>query len=194
MTLFDNLNSEVEFSSDYKAETLIKTQKVKAKFAFIDRTKIASEDIPFVEKGEQLIAVSCENFGASELLQVFIDRYDPVSVKITTWSINGTFVDILKKLLARGVRVAFNCDKSLKGRKSIFWNQVAELRYAHPDNFRVRMHDLLHAKVTILRNEEGDFISIEGSANYSKNTRIEQFIITNDEDRYRFHEAWIKKI
>jgi len=45
-----------------------------------------------------------------------------------------------------------------------------------------------------LTKTQGDFISVDGSANYSKNTRIEKLIITNDEERYKFHDTWIRRI
>lgn len=52
-----------------------------------------------------------------------------------------------------------------------------------------------HAKVTLLANyERGDYIVIEGSANYTANPRIEQNIILNDEAVYRFHRDWLEEV
>jgi len=47
-----------------------------------------------------------------------------------------------------------------------------------------------HAKVTLL-NIEDNYYTIEGSANFTANPRIEQFIITNHQDLFYFHKNWM---
>ena len=52
-----------------------------------------------------------------------------------------------------------------------------------------------HAKVTLLANHKtGDYLTVEGSANYTANPRIEQYCITNDRTVYDFHKAWMEEI
>ena len=193
MTLFDNLETTLDFNSEYSGKTLIKKSKIKSQFAFIDRLKNASDEIPEIKQGEQLICVSCENFGATELLIMIADRINAKELSLTTWSINELFISEIQKQLEKGVIIKFNCDKSLRGRKSHLWAQLAELSYKYKNQLHVKMHELLHAKVMTIESET-DHITIEGSANFSKNTRIEQFIITNDIERVNFHKSWMKKI
>ena len=38
---------------------------------------------------------------------------------------------------------------------------------------------------------DGDFYSVEGSANLTNNPRLEQISIYNDESLHRFHKKWI---
>ncbi|HRK33039.1 MAG TPA: hypothetical protein PLJ47_00490 [Candidatus Hydrogenedentes bacterium] len=47
-----------------------------------------------------------------------------------------------------------------------------------------------HAKVMLLANDT-DHIVIEGSANFTANPRLEQYVITNDRDLYEFHRSWM---
>lgn len=52
-----------------------------------------------------------------------------------------------------------------------------------------------HAKVTLLANfDAGTYLTIEGSANYTANPRIEQNVLVNDEAIYRFHRDWMEEV
>jgi len=52
-----------------------------------------------------------------------------------------------------------------------------------------------HTKVTLLANHErGDYLVLEGSANYTSNPRMEQNIILNDQAVYRFHRDWLEEV
>ena len=48
-----------------------------------------------------------------------------------------------------------------------------------------------HAKIITIQNN-ADFITIEGSANWTSNPRIEQIAIINDRGLHDFHAQWIK--
>jgi len=51
-----------------------------------------------------------------------------------------------------------------------------------------------HAKVICLPTRRGDRYVIEGSANLRSSDNLEQIVITNDEDTYAFHAAWIDEL
>lgn len=50
-----------------------------------------------------------------------------------------------------------------------------------------------HAKVTLCQIDK-NYIVIEGSANFTSNPRIEQFVISNSIELYNFHKEWMNKI
>lgn len=50
-----------------------------------------------------------------------------------------------------------------------------------------------HAKVMLLASPP-DFITIEGSANFTANPRLETSVVTNDRELYEFHRAWAEEI
>jgi len=50
-----------------------------------------------------------------------------------------------------------------------------------------------HAKIMLLENGS-DYVTIESSANFTANPRLEQHVITNDKGLYLFHKGWIDKI
>lgn len=50
-----------------------------------------------------------------------------------------------------------------------------------------------HTKVSLLTNGV-DYIVIEGSANYTANPNLEQYVITNDQALYEFHRQWMNEM
>ena len=50
-----------------------------------------------------------------------------------------------------------------------------------------------HAKVSLLQIEDAYFV-IEGSANFTANPRIEQFVLTNSKELFDFHRAWMETL
>lgn len=50
-----------------------------------------------------------------------------------------------------------------------------------------------HSKVTLLQMAN-DYYIIEGSANFTANPRIEQFVLTNHQPLYNFHKEWMEKL
>jgi hypothetical protein len=49
-----------------------------------------------------------------------------------------------------------------------------------------------HAKVILLAAPP-DYLTFEGSANFTANPRLEQNVITNDRDLYEFHASWMER-
>ena len=47
-----------------------------------------------------------------------------------------------------------------------------------------------HAKI-ILIGKSKHWITVEGSANFTSNPRLEQYVISNDRTLYNFHKAWM---
>lgn len=50
-----------------------------------------------------------------------------------------------------------------------------------------------HTKVTLLKIGTDHYV-IEGSANFTANPRIENFVLTNNEDLFNFHKEWMELI
>jgi len=50
-----------------------------------------------------------------------------------------------------------------------------------------------HTKIALIQNGEY-FIAMEGSANFTQNPRLENFIITNNRELYQFHREWMEEM
>lgn len=145
-----------------------------------------------IENNTSLHIISSDNFGSIELLKVLQKRLSVDEIFITTWSYNEDFIAILESFLKANVKVNFFVDKSIKTRKAHLYAQAVNLRDNYP-NFKIRIHHMLHAKVTLIKAKEQK-ICIESSANYSKNQRIENFTLTENKDLFNFHKNWMLEL
>lgn len=50
-----------------------------------------------------------------------------------------------------------------------------------------------HTKIVLL-NKGDDYIVFEGSANFTANPRLENYIICNDKELYDFHRGWMEEV
>lgn len=145
-----------------------------------------------INVGETLHLISNDNFGSIELLNVIRKRYKIDYFCLSTWSYNQDFVQIIEEMLKEGVEILFIVDKSIKTRKSHLYAQIVTLLHDF-DNMTLKIHHMIHTKVTLLQGGS-DFLSIESSANFSNNQRIENFTITNDKQLFNFHKNWMNEI
>jgi hypothetical protein len=142
-----------------------------------------------IGKNTSLHIISSDNFGSIELLKVIAKRVRITELFITTWSYNDDFVKLMESLLSDNISISFFVDRSIKTRKAHLYAQMVTLRDKF-HNFKIRVHFMLHSKVTLIKTAD-QFISLESSANYSKNTRIENFTLTENEDLFNFHKNWM---
>ncbi len=51
-----------------------------------------------------------------------------------------------------------------------------------------------HSKIMSMKTENGNYYSLEGSGNLSFNSRVEQYVLDNDQGLYNFTKNWMGKI
>lgn len=59
--------------------------------------------------------------------------------------------------------------------------------------FRVKIANT-HTKIICIETDKGGFFVIEGSGNMSQNSKIEQYLFTQNKALYDFHLNWINNI
>lgn len=111
----------------------------------------------------------------------------------STWTLNRQACQELLQLFDQGKirKIGFLTGLYFKRRETAVYAQLVtglterKQRYLCLEN---------HAKVTLLMNRETrDYLVVEGSANYTANPRIEQYVILNDRTVYEHHRAWIEE-
>ena len=194
MNDFDFIFNSKDFNSTQKVEGEFKiTKSKKTETILLERFQELDSILPDkINEGECLHLISSDNFGSIELSKCLIKRFAPSYIGLTTWSYNEDFVHLVESELKKGTNIDFFVDKSIKTRKSHLYAQIIELTFKY-DIFKIKIHHMLHAKVTLMQSNN-DFISIEASANYSKNQRIENFTVTNDKELFNFHKNWMDKL
>jgi len=187
MSEFGYLFEEKELNSTEKIKGRSFATKLKHEQKLVNRFDSLKEVLPKIEKDKSIHLISSDNFGSIELLKLLCEL-SPLELNITTWSLNQDFIDFIKSIKCT-VNLYF--DKSLKTRKNHLYAQLAELAIDNKINLKV--HHMLHAKITCIKTKDF-YISIEASANYSNNQRIENFTITENKELFIFHKKWMEEI
>jgi len=110
----------------------------------------------------------------------------------STWTMARPNVDEMFKLMDSGAIKASNIITGLyfKRRESAVYGTLVEGMTARGQKYKALAN---HAKIILLR--KGDtFITVEGSANFTANPRIEQNVVTNSQALYNFHREWIDEV
>jgi len=178
---------ELNVTNKVKGKSII--QNTKHEMLLLDRFKELKSVMPDkIENNSTIHLISSDNFGSIELLKYFIEKYNIIELLITTWSYNNEFVQIIKNL---NTDISIFIDKSMRTRKAALYNQIAEL--AVTGKIQMRVHHMIHSKITLIKTEN-HYITIEASANYSENQRIENYTITENNELFMFHKKWMSEL
>lgn len=110
----------------------------------------------------------------------------------STWSLNRANTTELLDLLDQGrIRNAtVLTGLYFKRRETAVYATLVEGLLQRGQRYRALP---THAKISLLGNED-HHITIEGSANWTGNPQIEQYVITDDPEIYGFHRAWMEEV
>lgn len=120
----------------------------------------------------------------------YLDR--PAAFWGSTWTMNRNNVLELFALYDSGklTRISILTGTYFKRRESSVAATLIEGLQARRQRYRAFQN---HAKV-MLFEAPPDFIVIEGSANFTANPRLEQNVMVNDENLFRFHAEWMEEM
>jgi hypothetical protein len=111
----------------------------------------------------------------------------------STWTLNRACCTELFELLDAGTiqTASFLTGLYFKRRETAVYATLLQglrargLRYISFEN---------HTKVTLIRGQDGRHLVAEGSANLTANPRLEQVVLTDDEQVYAFHREWMEEM
>lgn len=181
--------AELEKTANSIQPCSIVTQN-RRKMSFVARTEAISEVLADIQDNETQHIISNGSFGSNELLSAFSHKHRIKSIYITTWSFNDEFIETLSNI--NPDKIVFLCDKSIITRKAAFYGRLLLFAESHK-NITIKLINGLHAKVTLLDCNDGFYV-YEASANFSRNVRIEQFLISKSKELYDFHLEWITRL
>ncbi|HNX79809.1 MAG TPA: hypothetical protein PKJ24_07990, partial [Prolixibacteraceae bacterium] len=131
--------------------------------------------------------VSLGDWSTHDLLFFLLEQTGPARVYFTTWAISEYAIRQLYNLIEQGMIL------ELKGifdyRNGI--RKPAELQFLEKISTEIKPAKC-HAKVTVLENDDWG-ISIVGSANYTRNPRIEAGVLFSVKEVAAFERNWIEK-
>jgi len=158
--------------------TICRIGKANAKLQEVFGTIGQDQILPFVSLGD---------WSTHDLLFFLLEQTGPARVYFTTWAISEYAIRQLYNLIEQGMIL------ELKGifdyRNGI--RKPAELQFLEKISTDIKPAKC-HAKVTVLVNDNWG-ISIVGSANYTRNPRIEAGVLFTLKDVATFEKNWIEK-
>jgi len=152
------------------------------------------DEIGLPSPGQQFRLITMRSFNSIQIIEYIADREIIEDMKIAIYSINYHAAVILVKLIDSGkiknVEIIMsnlrNC--AHREKEEIIKNMFIK----HP---QIKLFFCSsHAKSFSCKTDSGNFYIVEGSGNMSYNSRIEQYVIDNDEKMYNFSCEWIEKI
>lgn len=201
MSIFETETIESEIQTSYKPETAKagkkESPKIRAKRMLKKENAAAIIEqvggIPAL--GESVDVITNGQSNAAGFYEVIRDEWGKVDcLCVATWIINRHYIDMLVEDIEKGV---------LKKLVFIISNRMSQLGKGHSPNFN-RMKELFseksdivsfrvvnsHAKTYCMTNGV-DYITVDGSGNWSENPRIENYTISNSKEKFDFRHSWM---
>jgi hypothetical protein len=190
--MFDDI--QLETARNIEAPLLLRRRPRRRNLAALQEEELAAFFRELPAPDESVHVVSNGRFDywsfAPVLLQLLGRPAD--ALHGSTWTMNRTNVQEMFALFDSGkVRaVAILTGTYFKRRESAVANTLIEGLRSRGQRYRAFQN---HAKVLPLAAPP-DFLTVEGSANFTANPRLEQTIVTNAEDLYAFHRSWMEEM
>ena len=138
-----------------------------------------------VTQDQSVHYASLGDWSTHDLLFFLLEQTGPARVYFTTWAISEYAIRQLYLFIEHGLIT------ELKGifdyRNGI--RKPAELQFLQKITTDIKAAKC-HAKVTVIENDHWG-ISVVGSANYTRNPRIEAGVLCTDKSVADFHRNWI---
>jgi hypothetical protein len=178
------ITSAKMFKSQERIKTKLFLNKEKAKQIFTE--------IP--QPGESYHMVSNGVFDYFNLIPIAIEYLGNKTgdFYFSTWTLNNRIAEDILKLYDDGKVKSITGLVGLyfKSRETAVFNMLYEGLKKRGQKMFCNEN---HSKVTLIENGK-DYLVIEGSANFTANPRIEQFVITNSKELFMFHKSWMDEI
>lgn len=146
------------------------------------------------EPGESIHIVSNGRFDYWNFCPVILSKTAKPARSFygSTWTMNRANVLDLLGLYDAGkiTAVSILTGTYFKRRESSVCNTLVEGLLSRGQRYRAFQN---HAKVMLLEMPP-DYFSIEGSANFTANPRLEQTVISNERSLWEFHRAWFEEM
>lgn len=144
--------------------------------------------------GESWHVVSSSQFDFWSFVPVCVDRLGGHVDLLygSTWTMNRQNVIELFELFdaGRADRIAILTGTYFKRRESAVYARLAEGMITRGQRFIAFEN---HTKILLLQTPT-DHITIESSANFTANPRLEQYVLSNDRDLLEFHRSWMEEM
>ncbi|RLJ20776.1 hypothetical protein DJ031_04505 [bacterium endosymbiont of Escarpia laminata] len=181
----DPLESELERMPDSAYHRYCKKH-----YALIEKM----QDVGLPKPGEQFRLVTRRTFNAIQVLEYIANQEAITDLKIVIFSINFHAATKLMELIDAGKIKNVEILMSNLRNKAHREKEVI-MKKMFMDHPRIKIFFCSsHAKAFSCRTTQGNFYTLEGSGNMAYNSRVEQYVIDNDQGMYEFTCRWMADI
>lgn len=181
----DTLDSGVEDLEDKKMKLYVEKT-----FQVIQQIK----EIGLPKKNEQLRLVTFRSFNAVAFLSYIAELEEIEEILLVVYSINAEAAAIIEKMVSEGkIKKAIVLMSNLRNKAHRAKEQITRDSFVNNPNIDLFFASC-HSKVMQIKTKCGNHYAIEGSGNLSFNSRVEQYVIDNDEKLYNFTKDWMLEI
>lgn len=135
--------------------------------------------------------------GASDCGSVFeyLNQEIISELYLSTWVISRENIDQLMKWFDSGAKkFVFVLSTRLRElKKSNYAYLIEKFNERKHLDFKLKVCNC-HAKTFSVKTELSNFYSVTGSANWTENPRIENYIILNNKDNFDFNKEWMEDL
>ena len=151
-------------------------------------------DVGLPAKGQQMRLVTRQTFNAIQFIEYVAKKETIIDMKIAIYSINFNAAKILLNLIDSGkIKTVEILMSNLRNKAHRKKEEIIKNMFSTHPSIKLFFCSS-HAKVFSCSTEKKNFYTMEGSGNMSYNSRIEQYVIDNDEKLYLFTCNWMGEI
>lgn len=143
--------------------------------------------------GEQIHTISDGKFDYWLFVPAIVKLIGPPAEFYgSTWTMSRPNVQDMMELFDQGQLSSINIltGTYFKRRETAVYSMLVAGIQARGQRYKAFEN---HTKIILLHRGR-HYISIEGSANFTANPRLEQQVITNDRTLYNFHRSWMEEM
>jgi hypothetical protein len=187
MSLFKTQDVKPELQSHATKQSLV-TRGVASKRQIGKSLLVLAEMVEELGHNQTVQYCTGGRWSMHEMVRMILLKTGPAKVWMTTWTITEEPMRVLLDLIKTGYisELSAVLDYRIEKRKPEAFQLASNIIT------RIKLTKC-HAKVAVIRNEEWN-ITIVGSANFSKNPRIEAGVIFTDKESADFHIQWIDDV
>ena len=152
------------------------------------------EEIGLPKENEQIRLVTMRTFNAAVFLKYISDQYKIDRLILVIYSINAEAAKVVNDLVdGEKVKSCKILMSNLRNKAHRQKEQITRDNFVNNKNVDLFFASC-HSKIMAIKTECGNHFVLEGSGNLSFNSRIEQYVLDNDQALFEFTEKWTDEV
>lgn len=192
MSLFDinELNKKTESTREQSGSELLRERFLQIHNARVESIKNLCGNFP---SGSEIFFIwTLNSFNAFTFIPYIIKHVGIIDeLIVSTYSINQRIIDAFINLIEKKkiAKAFIFISESIQHRQPKVFDYLNHTAKNYPEVIKIG-YAWNHSKVTLIKSAGNHFV-IEGSGNWSENSKHEQYIFLNSQKVYEFRAEWI---